>query len=96
MWSDVPPAGIAGIRARAADRSELAREISAALQAHDLAHAQALIHEGAAVFGPAAMVAAVEAQARQERTEAMGAVQGPASQYRASWGHHGAALVHGR
>jgi hypothetical protein len=70
----VQPPGVAGMRARAADQAELAREISEALQAHDLAHAQALIHEGAAVFGHAAMVRAVEAQARQERTEAMGAV----------------------
>ena len=52
----VQPAGVAGIRARAADQAELAREIAEALQARDVVRAQALIQEGAALFGHGAMV----------------------------------------
>jgi hypothetical protein len=55
-------------------RAELARQIAEALQARDVVRAQALIREGAAVFGHSALLASVEAVARQERTEAMGAV----------------------
>jgi hypothetical protein len=65
----VQPAGVAGIRARAADQVELAREISEALQSRDVVRAQALIQEGAAVFGHAAMVASVEAVARQAQED---------------------------
>jgi len=38
----VQPAGVAGIRARAVDQAELAREIAEALQARDVVRAQAL------------------------------------------------------
>jgi hypothetical protein len=60
-------ADMAEIRAGAADQAELAREISEALQSRDVVRAQALIREGAALFGHAAMVRAVEAQASQDR-----------------------------
>jgi hypothetical protein len=42
----VQPAGVAGIRARAADQAELAREIGEALEARDVVRAQALIRKG--------------------------------------------------
>ncbi len=47
----VQPAGVAGMRARAADQAELAREIGEALQGRDVVHAQALIAEGERLFG---------------------------------------------
>jgi hypothetical protein len=39
--------------------------------ARDVVRAQTMIREGAALYGHAAMVRAVEVQASQERTEAM-------------------------
>jgi hypothetical protein len=59
------PPGVAGMRARAAEQVELAAEINDALRARDVGRAQALIREGAAVFGHAAMVAAVQLQSRR-------------------------------
>jgi hypothetical protein len=67
----VQPAGVAGIRARAADQAELAREIGEALEARDVVRAQALLREGAAVFGHGAMLAAVEVQASQDHQDRM-------------------------
>jgi hypothetical protein len=69
------PPGIAGVRDRARQQSELATEIGDALRARNVVLAQALIREGAAVFGHAAMVAAVEAQASADHMEAMDAVR---------------------
>jgi hypothetical protein len=71
----VQPPGVAGIRARAAEQAELAADINDALRARDVVRAQAMILEGAAVFGHAAMVAAVEAQASADHMEAMEAVR---------------------
>ncbi len=51
--------------ANAADRLELAREISMAIEGNDMNLARALIAEGAAAYGHAALSSAVEAAARQ-------------------------------
>jgi hypothetical protein len=69
------PPGIAGVRDRARQQSELATEIGDALRARNVVLAQALIREGAAVFGHDAMLAAVEAQASADHMEAMEAVR---------------------
>jgi hypothetical protein len=65
------PAGVAGIRARAAEQTELAAEINDALRARDVVRAQALIAEGERLFGRAAMVDAVRLQARQAQEDRM-------------------------
>jgi hypothetical protein len=65
------PAGVAGIRARAAEQTELAAEINDALRARDVVRAQALIREGAALFGHGAMLAAVQLEASQDHQESM-------------------------
>src|SRR5258708_11334372 len=67
----VRPAGVAGVRARAADQAEFAREIGEALQSRDVVRAQALIREGAAWFGHGAMLASVELQPRQDQQDRM-------------------------
>jgi hypothetical protein len=81
----VQPSGFAGIRARASDQAELAREISAALRARDVVRAQSLIQEGAAVFGHDAMLAAVELQAGQDRMQAMEAAGEPYHRVDDAW-----------
>jgi hypothetical protein len=81
----VQPPGVAGIRARAVDQADLAREIGAALQARDVVLAQALIQEGAAVFGHAAMVDAVELQASQDRMQVMEAAAEPYHRVDDAW-----------
>jgi hypothetical protein len=64
------PPGVAGIRARAAEQAGLAQEINQALHVRDMPLAQALILEGAAVYGHGPLLAAVEAHARQEAVAA--------------------------
>jgi hypothetical protein len=56
------------VQAPATDQAQLAREIGEALLVRDHARARSLIAEGAALFGHAAMVAAVEEQAREARS----------------------------
>jgi hypothetical protein len=68
-------ADIAQIRGRAAGQAELAADINDALRARDVVRAQAMIHEGAALYGHAAMMRAVEAQASADHMEAMEAVR---------------------
>jgi hypothetical protein len=68
-------ADIAQIRGRAAGQVELATEINDALRLGNAVLAQALIAEGEQLFGRAALVAAVEAQARQDQVDAMEAVR---------------------
>src|SRR5258708_2146269 len=60
------PPGVAGIRARADEQAELAQEINQELHVRDMPLAQALIREGAAVYGHGPLLAAVEAHARAE------------------------------
>jgi hypothetical protein len=71
----VQPSGVAGMRARAADQAELAREINQALHVRDMPLAQALILEGAAVYGHGPLLAAVEAHSRQEAVDAVAAAE---------------------
>jgi len=71
----VQPAGVAGIRARAADQGRGGRGIAEALQARVVVRAQVMIREGAAPFGHAAMLRAVEEQTQQERLEQMDAAR---------------------
>jgi hypothetical protein len=69
------PPGVAGIRARAAEQAELAQEINQALHMRDMPLAQALIREGAAVYGHGPLLAAVEAHSRHEAVEAVAAAE---------------------
>src|SRR6266436_4232500 len=59
---------------RAAEQTELARQISQALYVRDMPRAQQLIEDGADLFGHSSMVAAVAAQARQDEWAAMDAL----------------------
>jgi hypothetical protein len=71
------PADVVEMRQRAHEQAELARQIGAALEAHDVVSAQALIQAGAAMFGHRAMVAAVEAAARERQEAALEAAGQP-------------------
>jgi hypothetical protein len=77
--------GVAEIRARAAEQAEFARQIGDALQARDVVSARLLIEEGAARFGHAAMVRAVELEARQEQMEVMDSAQSYPDADRDDW-----------
>ena len=66
-------ADAARIQDRAAEQTELARQISQALHVRDMPRAQQLIEDGADLFGHSSMVAAVAAQARQDGLAAMDA-----------------------
>jgi hypothetical protein len=68
-------AEVAQIKDRARQQTELARQISRALHVRDMPLAQELIEDGAEMFWHAAMVAAVEMQARQGRMAAIDAVR---------------------
>jgi hypothetical protein len=71
------PAGVAGIRARGAERAALAQEIGAALQMNDTLTARDLIEEAARLgYSHADMLAAVELQARQAQEDRMAAMDG--------------------
>ena len=71
----VPPSSIyadaARIRDRAAEQTELARQINEALHVRNMPLAQELIEDGAEMFGHVAMVAAVEMQASQDQQDSM-------------------------
>jgi hypothetical protein len=69
------PAGVAGARARAADMVELVKEIARALERNDMTVAQALIREGASLYGHSSLAAAVQLQATQDRTAALEAAR---------------------
>jgi hypothetical protein len=64
-------ADMAEIRARAAEQAQLARAIGEAIEARNIVRPQALIREGAALYGHGALLAAVEAQANQDQQDRM-------------------------